>query len=122
MSRTTIVPQTLLGPYPALPISSGGADPSLTAASGGVVSYQAALTSGKTLVLCYNSDSSAHTVTVTSAPDATNRKGDITAYSVAAKAISILGPFATLGWAQTGNLLYVDIDSDLLQIAVINEF
>lgn len=120
MARTTINPQVPLGSYPVLPISSGGADLSFTAASGGVISYQAALTNAKTQVLAHNSDTVNHTVTITSVADTLNRTGNIV-YVVAPGAISLLGPFQTAGWSQVGTLLFIDIDSDLLQIAVVNE-
>ena len=77
-----------------------------------VIGFQAAdasnfnyalLATGKTFLLAMNTDSGAHTVTVSSVADEKNRKGDITAYSLAAitgttPVIAQFGPFQNPGW------------------------
>lgn len=74
---------------------------------------------GKQLVLVYNSDTSAHSVTVTSSADEYGRSGDITAESVAAGAYKMFGPFKLPGWVQTDGNLYLSADSATISFAVI---
>lgn len=119
MARTNIVPQVNvpIGSYPTLPLSAGFADLSLTSTSD-PTDRSTPLVDRKTMVLAYNSDSSAHTITFTSATDTLNRKGDIAAYSMAALKISVFGPFQNIGW-QTGGLLLIDVSDPKVQLAVI---
>ena len=119
MARTTIIPQSLLGAYPIIPLTTGAADLGLTPKTGGVISYQAALTDSKTVVVVVNTDTADHNITFSSVADSLNRPGDIAAYVVVPGMVSIFGPFKTIGWANAG-FLNIDFDSDLLQIAVLN--
>lgn len=118
MARTNIVAQTLLGAYPTLPITAGGADPGFTSNSD-PTDRSTALIDTKTVVIAHNTDVSSHTITFTSVADSLNRPGDITAYSVAAGGISIFGPFRASGWAQTGNVLFIDVSDAHVELAVI---
>lgn len=64
------------------------------------------------LVMCWNDDSVAHTVTFSAVADpVTGRDGDITAQSLAADAIVVWGPGKLRGWAQAGGRLFVDCTS-----------
>lgn len=118
MSRTTIVAQSLLGSYPTLPIDSGGADLIFTATDD-PTDRETTIVENKTLVLGYNTDSGAHTVTFTSVVDSPyNRTGDIAAYSVAAGKVAAFGPFKSAGWSHTGKL-YIDVSDPTLRLAVI---
>lgn len=117
MARTTITAQAPLGAYPVLPISAAGADMIFTATDD-PLDRQTPLISGKTLVFAYNSGASARTITFTSAEDTFHRKGDITAYSVAAGKVAMFGPFSSGGWATSGQL-YIDISNAELRLAVI---
>ena len=118
MARTNIVAQSLLGSYPALPVSPGAADPGFTSTSD-PTDRVTALVDSKTIVIAKNSDVSNHTITFTSVPDTLLRPGDITAYQVDAGDISIFGPFKNAGWGQTGNLLFIDVSDAHVQLAVI---
>lgn len=120
MARTVINPQASLplGSYPTLPISAGGADIGFTANSDPTDRFTP-IVDNKTLLLAYNSDSVARTITIGSAADTPfNRKGDITAYSVAAGKVACFGPFKTAGWANTGNL-NIDVSDAHLLLAVV---
>ena len=74
---------------------------------------------GRDLVVVENTDASPQTVTFTAAPDEIGRSGEITAYSVAAGAIAIFGPFATAGWRQTDGKLYIDVSDALVFLGVL---
>ena len=122
MARTNIVANiasiSLLTAYPTLPIGAGTASPTLTSNSD-PLSRSTPLVDSKTMVLAYNSDVSAHTITFTSVPDSINRGGDITGYSVAAGAIALFGPFKSVGWSQAGNLLFIDVADAHVQLSVL---
>jgi hypothetical protein len=76
------------------------------------------LTNGKTYLLAQNTDSGAHTVTITSVADNLNRVGDITAYSLAAGVIAQFGPFQSVGWSNGGQLWF-QADNALVKFAVV---
>ena len=107
------------GSYPTLPLNAGSAIlkfDSVTSAT----DRMTPIVDGKTVIFAKNTDSGAHTITISSVPDTqSNRKGDITAYSVPAGETHYFGPFKTAGWADSGGL-DIDVSSDLLQIAVMN--
>lgn len=121
MARTLIAPQTLPlwtgGAYPTLPIGAGDADITFVASDVGN-GNSAALVDNKTMVLAYNSGATPRAITFTSAPDAQNRTGDITAYSVAAGKVAAFGPFKSAGWAIT-NLLEINGAHAELTLAII---
>lgn len=119
MARTNIVPQVNvpIGAYPALPLAAGFADIGWTSNTD-PTDRSTALVDKKTMVLAYNSDTVAHTVTFTSAVDPNNRKGDITGYSIAAGKVACFGPFQNTGW-QVGGLLLIDVNDPKVGLAVI---
>jgi hypothetical protein len=117
MSRTVITAQTLVGSYPSLPLAGGSADLTETAVDDPTDRYTA-LVNGKTVVLAHNTDTNPHTITFTSVEDSFHRKGDITAYSIAAGKIARFGPFQSAGWADAGNL-DIDVSDPLVRLAVI---
>lgn len=121
MARTDIPVQTLPrwtgGVYPSLPLASSAVDFMFTAVDD-PTDRQTPLVDAKTVVMAYNTDSGAHTITFTSVLNAFNRAGDITAYSVAAGKIALFGPFRNAGWASLGKLL-IDISDPKLRLAVI---
>lgn len=105
--------------FPTLPLSANSAN-LVTAALDVSNGNYVAIVNGKTLLLAFNSDTSAHTVTLTSVADGQNRTGDITAYSIAAAKIATFGPFTSLGWNQTSPAgLWIDGNSALILLAVI---
>jgi hypothetical protein len=113
MARTNIVAQTLVGGYPSLPVGAGTADLTWTPADTSLQN-DTAIVPGKTMILAYNSGAAPHTVTVTSAPDAINRKGDIGPYTVGAGDVSRFGPFPSLGWANGSRLQFEGNHAEIL--------
>jgi len=118
MARTNIASQQLMGAYPPLPLGATGADLMFTAIDD-PVSRSTPLIDNKTVVLAFNTDVAARTITISSIADTQNRLGDITAYSVVAGHIASFGPFRSAGWASAGALLYIDISDPKLRLAVI---
>lgn len=116
--RTEIMAHPLIGSYPALPLSASGADMIFTATDDPTSRFTN-LFHKKTVVLAYNTDSGAHTVTFTSVPDLQKRAGDIAAYSVAAGKISAFGPFEIEGWSNNGQL-WIDVSDPKVRLAVIS--
>lgn len=117
MPRVTIAAQSLIGSYPALPLAATAADLMFTATDD-PISRSTPIVNAKTVLLALNTDSTPHTVTITSAVDAQGRKGDISTYSVVAGHLAAFGPFQTAGWS-TGGILLIDTDSPLLRLAVV---
>ena len=127
-SRVLVTAQTLPGSYPDLPPVAGSLALGFQAADASLKNYTP-MVSGKTVLLAMNTDSSAHTVTVSSVADDQNRKGDITAYSLAAidgstPVIVPLGIFVTKGWltptdGTTPAGLWFEANSATVKFAVI---
>lgn len=116
MSRTAITPQTPIH-------GSALVSPAAEAAK---ITYTAADSSngntcpitGRELLLVKNTDTAAHTITISSAPDAEGRSSDITAYSIPASEEHVFGPFDLAGWSNSGQLNFT-ANSNLLSIAVL---
>jgi hypothetical protein len=121
MARTNIVAQIRVGPYPtAAQLSAGALIPSLTSTSD-PTDRSTALVDGKTSILAHNTDSVAHTITISAVPDTPfNRSVDLVV-SLDPDEIALLGPFKPGGWAQTGNLLFIDVSDPTVQVAVLTE-
>jgi hypothetical protein len=120
MARTNIVATALatVGAYPtAAQISGDTMIPSLTGTSD-PTDRSTLLVPGKTLVVAHNTDSAPHTITVTSVADALNRTFDLV-QTMEAGEIWVFGPVMPLGWNQSGNVLFLDVSSALIQIAVL---
>ena len=117
MARVDHTPLTLLGPYPDLQPAALSATVTWVAADA-TNKNQCPLT-GKEILLVRNTDAGAHTVTVTSAPNARNRTGHITAYALAAGKTAAFGPFDTNGWVQSGAKLYFEADDATVEFAVL---
>lgn len=117
MARTNIAAQTLPGAYPALPLTPGS---NLTEVPGDVTNGNStALVEGKTMVVAHNINVAAKTITFTSVVDAFGRTGNITAYSIAAGAIKLFGPFKLAGWSNAGNL-DIDVNHADVLLAVVS--
>lgn len=119
MARVLVAAQTLPGAYPSLPLGVGSRVLSEQVADPTNFQYTP-LVDGKTVVIVHNTDTGAHTVSFTSVPDALNRSGDITSYSVAAGVIAIFGPFKLAGWSNGGQLWFQANDATV-KFAVITE-
>jgi hypothetical protein len=119
MARVLVAAQTLPGAYPTLPVGAGTRTLTFQVADPSNLQYTP-LVSGKTVIVCYNTDSSAHTVTFTSVADSLNRVGDITAYSIAAGVIAIFGPFQTAGWSNGGQVWFQANDATVKFAVITN--
>lgn len=119
MPRTTIAPQTPLGPYPSLPVAANGLDIAYVAAD--VANKNQALFNGPKLLLARNSHATtAYTVTLTSKVDAKNRTGDITTYSVDAGDVMAFRIDNAEGWMQSDGYLYFEGSNASILFAVLN--
>ena len=118
MARTNIVAQALIGAYPtAAQVSGDDMVLELTSTSD-PTDRKTTLIDNKTVLLAYNSDASPHTVTITSIPDALNRVGDIV-QTLEAGEIWVYGPCKSVGFNQTGNVLFIDVSDPTVQLSVI---
>lgn len=70
-------------------------------------------------LIAYNSGVGARTITVQSQPDALNREGDITAYSIAAGKFAVIGPFPLDAWRDSNNDIIVEPEHAEVKFAVI---
>jgi len=117
VARVLVAAQTTPGSYPALQPAPGSLAIAMQAADASLFNYTP-LNNGKTYLLAQNTDSGAHTVTITSVADTLGRTGDITSYSLAAGVIAQFGPFQTIGWTNGGQLWF-QADNALVKFAVI---
>lgn len=116
MARTTIAVTTPPASYPTLPLAANSADVTLAAADVSNGNQIAWAQSGRMVVLVQHSGAgAAHTVTITSAPDAYNRTGDITSYSLAAGELAAF-VLNRAGWMQADGYLYLAGDSAEVKI------
>jgi hypothetical protein len=74
---------------------------------------------GNEIILVQNTDTVAHTFTVTSVADALGRTGDLAAYSVAASGIAAIQESVVQGWRQSDGNIYMTSTSALLKFAVL---
>lgn len=78
------------------------------------------LFTGYEIVIVKNTDTSAHTFTISSVPDQLGRSDtSLTGYSVAASASSIIEMKYTTGWLQSGGTAYMSCSSNLISFAVV---
>jgi hypothetical protein len=116
MARTNINPITV----PSLPIGAGLATYTPTAAdvaNGNAAAFPS--TSARLQLIAQNTDATSRNVTITSAPDALGRTGDIGPYALPAGAIAIFPPFTRNGWQQSDLNLYFSADNALVKFIVI---
>lgn len=116
MARTNITPQTVVGPYPTLPVSANALDLTETAAD--VENKNQFTPSGDDLVIVHNTGASAYTVTFTSIADEFKRTGDISAYSVGAGEIAAFR-LKKPGWMQSDGKVYLEAEDASVKFAVL---
>lgn len=104
-------------PY-AVPLAALSADLAWTATD--TTNGNAVASTGREVLLVWNTDTVSHTVTISSSADSLGRTGDITAYAEAATTISCFGPFPVTGFKQTDGTLHVTSSSALVKFAVIH--
>lgn len=91
----------------------------LTLTAADTSNNNAFVASGNDLVVAQNTDDAAQTVTVTSVADPYGRSGDISAYSIAAGEVHILGPFKNTGWMQSDGKVYLTASDAAVKFGVI---
>ncbi len=121
MARLVLVPQTVLGSYPTLPLTVNSADFTFVASGADFVDGFSFPLTGRELLIIRNDNVGAKTVTIDSvAAKRTNREGDISAYSIGVGEYCVLGPFGKDGWAQlTTGFLHGEVEAADLFLAVI---
>ena len=113
MSRTTLTPVAIsTNPYATTGVP-------LVFTAGNVADGNDFASTGREILVAQNTDSGAHTVTVASVADTFGRLGNITADSIAAGDYRVYQIFPQLFWAQTGNLINVNVDSATVELAVL---
>jgi hypothetical protein len=74
---------------------------------------------GRDLLLIYNSDAAAQTVTITSTPDTLGRTSDIAAYSIPAGAFAAIYVTSKLGWVQSDGTIHLTASTATVKFAVV---
>ncbi len=122
MAKTTIAAQTpkTLG---SLPLAANSADMTWTAASGTGANGNQTPYTGREILLAKNvSTDTARTVTIESAPDASGREGDVTAYSIGFGETAFFDPRSMPDgdWRQDADgMLYFEGSTSDIQFAVL---
>lgn len=119
MARLDLTPTALLSSYPTLPISANALDVLFTAAGADFADGAGFTLTEDEILLAYNPDSAAHTITISSKADAYNRTGDISAYSLGAGEFCVFPQLKKDGWIQSDNKLYFAADNALVRFAVL---
>lgn len=118
MARLVLVPQAIVGPYPTTPVTANALDFVFTPAGASFADGAGFTMTGREIILVQNLNVGAQTVTITSMPDAYNRLGTITTYSVGiAEFAMIYVPQS--GWMQTDGQLYMAASAADVGFAII---
>lgn len=117
MSFTALTPVTPFGPYGT--VAANALDLTWTAAD--TSNGNDFPLTGAEILLVWNTDSAAHTFSITSVADALGRSGDVATYSVGAGVISAYSfRGGTAGWQQTdGNVHIPAASSAMLKFCVL---
>lgn len=116
MPRTALTVQTLVGPYPA---SVAAEDLDITFAAADVANMNEFAFTGREIILVENTDAGAQTITFTSIADSFGREEDIAAYSLAAGEFAGFWAGALGGWAQAGNLFFLEASAATVKFAIL---
>jgi len=120
MARLLITPQDVIGAYPTLPVTADSADIGWTLSGASFADGFRFPLTGRELLIIKNDNAGAQTVTITSlVSKRTNRKGDISAYSMGIGEIVVFGPFQKDGWEQVSGELWAAVTAADINIAVI---
>lgn len=122
MAKTTIAAQVPKS-VAALPLVANAADFLWTAASGTGANGNQTLYTGREIILAKNASAdTARTVTLTSAPDASGRSGDVTAYSLGFGEYAAFDPrsMPVGDWKQDADgMLYFEGSTSDIKFAVL---
>ena len=120
MSRTNIAAQTPLGPFPAGGAVGAGAL-KINWAAADVSNHNEFILSGKEVLLVWNTDTGAHNLTLTSAPDQRGRSADVSGYSIPAGEIHAFSfRQGADGWQQTDGHVFFQADDATVKFAVLS--
>lgn len=118
MARVTLTPQSLLGPFPSLPVSANALDITFAAADA-TNKEQFALT-GREILVAQNTGAGARTITITSVADNKGRTGDISTYSIGAGETAVFSFFGDVtGWLQSDGMVYIEAEHAEVEWAVL---
>jgi len=96
------------GGYPVLPITANRLDVTFIPAGASFADGAGFQVTGKEILLVWNKNVGAQTVTITSVADpVTKRTGDIAAYSIGINEIMYFGPVFPTGWVQADGNIYL---------------
>lgn len=116
MARQSHTPLTALGTKTDA-YSANAADLTMTAAD--VANKEQVTLTGNELVIAYNANAGAQTVTISSVVDDMGRTGDVTTYSIGAGEYAVFGPFGTEGWRQSDGKLYFEATHADVKLGVV---
>ena len=75
---------------------------------------------GREILIFENTDTAAHTITITSVSDALGRSDtSLTSYSIAASGFAVIQMNVLAGWLETGGLVYLATSSALVKVQVL---
>jgi len=112
---TVLTPKVLPGKYPGV-ISALGADFVLAASD--AANGNRFISTGKEIIVAFNSGAEERTLTITSVNDPFRRTQDITDYAVGIGLYSVFGPFPVTGWIQTTGYIHLLTSHAELKIAI----
>jgi len=115
MPTTALTVVTSPGAYPT--VTANSLDVAFTAADASNGNHY--IGDGTELILVLNTDSGAHTVTVTSVADSLGRTGHITAYSLGAGEYALLGPVKLAGWADSTGKVLISANDATVKFLVV---
>lgn len=116
MTRTALTPVTVPARQSVV-VSADAAD--LAFVAGDVSNGNSVVCTGKELLVVWNTDVGAQTITIDAPPDEFDRDGAITTYSIGADEIAIFGLFHADGWKQTDGTAHIDVSDVAVEIAVL---
>lgn len=115
MPQTLLTPITPLGPYPG-PVSAGQLAVAFQAAD--AVNGNSWNFGSRDLLIIFNSDTVAQTVTISSVADTFGRSQDITTYSLAAGTFAAFYITSSVGWKQSDNTVHLAASAATIKYGV----
>jgi hypothetical protein len=120
MARQLLTKKNTLGPYPATPLVASSADLVFTPAGATFADGSSFDMTGDDLLIVHNGNAAPQTVTIDSMVDGMNRKGDISAYSLAAGEYAVFEFTQLPGWAQSNGRLNFAASAADVEFAVVH--
>jgi hypothetical protein len=120
MARLALTKNNTLGSYPVTPLVANSADVTFTAAGAQFADGFSFEATGGDILLVKNGNVAAQTITLQSMPDAHNRKGDISAYSIGAGEEAVFDFSQIAFWKQADGKVYGSVTATDVSLAVIH--